>query len=57
MLTSLKLAIICLVLMMLLVIACTLAQVDMGTNGAVNHFMPGIVPWPSLRVVTCPAYS
>ena len=57
-LTSLKLAIICLVLMMLLVIACTLAQVDMGTNGAVNHFMRAFIVWwhPSGMSLSIPVF-
>lgn len=44
-LTSLKLAIICLVLMMVLVVACTLAQVDLGTHAAVNVYMRSWVVW------------
>lgn len=44
-LTSLKLAIVLLAMMMALVVACTLAQVDMGTNGAVNHYMRSFVVW------------
>ena len=44
-LTSLKLAIVLLAMMMALVVACTLAQVDMGTNGAVNHFMRSFIVW------------
>ena len=44
-LVSLKLTIICLAMLMVLVVACTLAQVDMGTNGAVNAFMRSFVVW------------
>jgi hypothetical protein len=52
--TSLKLTIACLVTLMVLVIACTLAQVHLGTWGAVQHYMrswlvlwdiPGTVLW------------
>jgi hypothetical protein len=38
-LTSLKLTIVCLVLLMVLVVACTLAQVSMGVFGAVNAYI------------------
>ena len=38
-LTSLKLAIACLALLMVLVVACTLAQVQLGTWGAVNAYI------------------
>src|SRR5512137_290641 len=38
-LASLKLTITCLALLMVLVVACTLAQVDLGTFGAVEVFM------------------
>src|SRR5207248_4128644 len=38
-LTSLKLTIACLVLLMVLVVACTLAQVNMGVFGAVNAYI------------------
>ncbi len=44
-LLSLKLTIVCLAMLMVLVVACTLAQVDMGTNGAVNAFMRSFVVW------------
>ncbi len=44
-LLSLKLTIVCLGMLMVLVVACTLAQVDMGTNGAVNAFMRSFVVW------------
>lgn len=44
-LTSLKLAIVCLALLMVLVIACTLAQVDLGTFGAVDVYMRSYVVW------------
>ncbi|HEY6105975.1 MAG TPA: hypothetical protein VIV59_08330, partial [Anaeromyxobacteraceae bacterium] len=37
--TSLKLTIVCLAALMVLVVACTLAQVQLGTFGAVEVFM------------------
>lgn len=43
--TSLKLTIVCLALLMLLVVACTLAQVQLGTFGAVNLYMRSFVVW------------
>jgi hypothetical protein len=43
--TSLKLTIVCLTLLMLLVVACTLAQVKLGTIGAVNLYMRSFVVW------------
>jgi ResB-like family len=43
--TSLKLTIVCLALLMLLVVACTLAQVQLGTLGAVNLYMRSFVVW------------
>ena len=47
-LTSLKLAIACLVLLMVLVVACTLAQTRMGTLGAVNAFIRSPIVWGHL---------
>ena len=44
-LTSLKLTIVCLALLMLLVVACTLAQVHLGTWGAVNLYMRSWLVW------------
>ena len=44
-LTSLKLAIVLLALLMVLVLACTLAQVDLGTHGAVERFMRSWLVW------------
>jgi hypothetical protein len=44
-LTSLKLTIVSLALLMVLVVACTLAQVDLGTLGAVNAFMRSFWVW------------
>jgi hypothetical protein len=44
-LTSLKLSITCLALLMVLVVACTLAQVQLGTLGAVNAYIRSFVVW------------
>jgi len=44
-LTSLQLTILCLALLMALVVLCTLAQVELGTLGAVNKFMRGFLVW------------
>jgi hypothetical protein len=44
-LTSLKLTIACLALLMVLVVACTLAQVNLGTYGAVNAFIRSFLVW------------
>ena len=44
-LCSLKLAIACLALLMVLVVCCTLAQVNLGTHGAVNMFMRSFLVW------------
>lgn len=43
--TSLKLTIVCLVLLMVLVVLCTLAQVDLGTLGAVDAYMRSFFVW------------
>jgi hypothetical protein len=43
--TSLKLTIVCLALLMVLVVACTLAQVRMGTLGAVNAYIRSFFIW------------
>ena len=43
--TSLKLTIVCLVLLMGLVVACTLAQVNLGTFAAVNAYMRSFLVW------------
>ncbi|HEU4382544.1 MAG TPA: cytochrome c biogenesis protein ResB [Anaeromyxobacteraceae bacterium] len=43
--TSLKLTIVCLALLMVLVVACTLAQVRLGTFGAVEEFMRTWLVW------------
>jgi hypothetical protein len=44
-LTSLKLTIVCLALLMALVVACTLAQVQLGVLGAVNLYMRSFLVW------------
>jgi hypothetical protein len=43
--TSLKLTIVCLAALMVLVVSCTLAQVHLGTWGAVNLYMRGWLVW------------
>ena len=44
-LTSLKLTLVCLALLMVLVVACTLAQVEMGTFAAVHAYIRGLLVW------------
>jgi ResB-like family protein len=46
--TSLKLTIVCLGALMVLVVACTLAQVRLGTLGAVNLYIRSFVVWLDL---------
>lgn len=46
--TSLKLTIVCLAALMILVVACTLAQVRLGTLGAVNLYMRSWFYWMPL---------
>jgi hypothetical protein len=43
--TSLKLTIVCLAMLMIIVVACTLAQVNLGTFGAVNLYIRSPVIW------------
>jgi hypothetical protein len=43
--TSLKLTIVCLAALMVLVVSCTLAQVHLGTLGAVNAYMRSWLVW------------
>ena len=43
--TSLKLTIVCLGVLMVLVVACTLAQVRLGTFGAVDEYIRAFVVW------------
>jgi hypothetical protein len=43
--TSLKLTIGCLAALMVLVVACTLAQVELGTLGAVNRYIRSFAVW------------
>jgi ResB-like family len=51
-LTSLKLTIVALVALMILVIGCTLAQVDLGSFAAVQRFMNCFVVWAHLPGTT-----
>jgi hypothetical protein len=51
-LTSLKVTIACLVLLMVLVVACTLAQVQMGVFGAVNAYIRSFFVWGTLPGTT-----
>jgi len=44
-LTSLKLTLVCLALLMVLVVACTLAQVRLGTFAAVNAYVRSFLVW------------
>jgi hypothetical protein len=55
-LTSLKLTIICLAALMLLVVACTLAQVRLGTLGAVNLYMRSWFFWMSFDGLSIPIF-
>jgi hypothetical protein len=50
-LTSLKLTIVCLAILMILVVACTLAQVNLGTFRAVDIFMRSWIVWWDLRSI------
>lgn len=43
--TSLKLTIVCLAALMVLIVACTLAQVHLGTFGAVNQYIRAFFVW------------
>ncbi len=52
--TSLKLTIVCLAALMVLVVACTLAQVRLGTLGAVNLYMRSWFYWMPLGPVSDP---
>jgi hypothetical protein len=51
-LSSLKLTIVALVALMILVMGCTLAQVDLGSFGAVQRFMNTFVVWAHLPGTT-----
>ena len=44
-LTSLKLTIVCLAMLMVLVVACTLSQVNRGTFGSVNMYIRSFLVW------------
>lgn len=55
-LTSLKLTIVCLGALMILVVACTLAQVRLGTLGAVNLYMRSWFYWMPLGGWSIPIF-
>ena len=55
-LTSLKLTIVCLAALMILVVACTLAQVRLGTLGAVNLYMRSWFFWMPLGGWSIPIF-
>lgn len=55
-LTSLKLTIVCLAALMILVVACTLAQVRLGTLGAVNLYMRSWFYWMPLGGISIPIF-
>jgi hypothetical protein len=55
-LSSLSLTIICLALLMVLVVACTLAQVRLGTLGAVNLYMRSWFYWMELGSLRLPIF-
>jgi hypothetical protein len=55
-LTSLKLTIVCLAALMILVVACTLAQVRLGTLGAVNLYMRSWFFWMNLGGLAIPIF-
>jgi hypothetical protein len=55
-LTSLKLTILCLAALMILVVACTLAQVRLGTLGAVNLYMRSWFYWMPLGGISIPIF-
>ncbi len=54
--TSLKLTIVCLSALMVLVVACTLAQVRLGTLGAVNLYMRSWFYWMDLGRISVPIF-
>ena len=54
--TSLKLTITCLSALMILVVACTLAQVRLGTLGAVNLYMRSWFYWMDLGRISLPIF-
>jgi hypothetical protein len=55
-LTSLKLTIVCLAALMILVVACTLAQVRLGTLGAVNLYMRSWFFWMPVGGFSIPIF-
>ena len=54
--TSLSLTIVCLSLLMVLVVACTLAQVRLGTFGAVDLYMRSWFYWMDLGTFSLPIF-
>ncbi|HEY6006140.1 MAG TPA: cytochrome c biogenesis protein ResB [Anaeromyxobacter sp.] len=54
--TSLSLTIVCLALLMVLVVACTLAQVRLGTFGAVSLYMRAWFYWMDLGAFRIPIF-
>lgn len=54
--TSLSLTIVCLALLMVLVVACTLAQVRLGTFGAVSLYMRSWFYWMDLGSFSLPIF-
>ncbi len=54
--TSLKLTIACLAALMILVVACTIAQVRLGTLGAVNLYMRSWFYWMDLGRLSIPIF-
>src|SRR5512133_1889300 len=54
--TSLSLTITCLAFLMVLVVACTLAQVRLGTLGAVNLYMRSWFYWMPLGGLSIPIF-
>jgi hypothetical protein len=55
-LSSLSLTIACLALLMVLVVACTIAQVRLGTLGAVNLYMRSWFYWMDLGALSIPIF-
>ena len=53
-LKSLQLTIVLLALLMCLVVLCTLAQVEMGTQGAVNAYMRSFIVWRQFSALPFP---
>ena len=53
-LKSIQLTIVLLALLMALVVLCTLAQVEMGTAGAVNAYMRSFIVWRQFAALPFP---